>query len=154
MKIKFKSLLAIFAFSQVSLPVNAQVNNEYEINYVCVVTGFKNVDGTEEWMKMDRNGAYWVDPTYKNYFRTNITIFNGMYKIIGPIPTYINNSDSTVKMPIIGSVNLGDLKSDGDEKIYDMTFGDLQGEWSSYGNFSVSLGSETIARLSCNEPSD
>lgn len=154
MKIRFKNLLLAIAFLQISFPANAQVNNDYEITYGCVVTGFKKVDGTPEWMKMNRDGSYWVDTTYKNYFETSISIYKNNYKIVGPVPTFSNEVGLWVKMPINGKVSLGALKSNGEEKIYDMTMGGLTGEWSSWGTFSVSLGSETIAQLSCNEPSD
>ena len=83
-----------------------------------------------------------------------ISIYKNNYKIVGPVPTFGNEVGLWVKMPINGKVSLGALKSNGEEKIYDMTMGGLTGEWSSWGTFSVSLGGFPPAKLSCNEPSD
>jgi hypothetical protein len=150
MKIRFKSLLLAIAFLQISFPANAQVNNDYEITYVCSV----RLDDTN-FLKMNRDGSYSVDSTYNNYLQTQISIFKNNYKIVGSVPTFSNEVGSWVKMPISGKVSLGAWKSkDGTEDFYDMTMGGLTGEWSSWGRFSVSLSSFTPAKLSCNEPSD
>ncbi len=149
MKIRFKNLLLAIAFLQISFPANAQVNNDYEITYVCDVR-------TDEYnfLKMNRDGSYSVDSTNNNYLQTKISIFKNNYKFVGPVPTFSNEVGSWVKMPISGKVSLGAWKSNGEEKLYDMTMGGLTGEWSSWGTFSVSLGGFPPAKLSCNEPSD
>ncbi len=150
MRIRFKSLLLAIAFLQISFPANAQVNNDYEITYVCSV----RLDDYN-FLKMNRDGSYSVDSTNNNYLQTEISIYKNNYKIVGPVPTFSNEVGSWVKMPISGKVSLGAWKSkDGTEEFYVMTMGGLTGEWSSWGRFSVSLSSFTTAKLSCNEPSD
>lgn len=149
MKIRFKNLLLAIAFLQISFPANAQVNNDYEITYVCSVRADEY-----NFLKMNRDGSYSVDSTNNNYLQTKISIFKNNYKFVGPVPTFSNEVGSWVKMPISGKVSLGAWKSNGEEKLYDMTMGGLTGEWSSWGTFSVSLSSFTPAKLSCNEPSD